>query len=209
MSADHSAALTGAPPVAGLVLAAGRSTRMGTPKPLLMLEGRSFLGRAVAVLREGGCAPVVAVLPPGEMHGRMGELGRGAGAVVVENPDPAAEQIDSLRLGLGCLGQGTAAAIVLPVDHPKARVATVEALIAAWRARAAPIVRPVHAGRPGHPVLFARDVWAELAEPDLADGAREVVHRHREEIEDVPVEDGGIAVDVNTPAELAQAMGKE
>ncbi|HUP00032.1 MAG TPA: nucleotidyltransferase family protein [Gemmatimonadota bacterium] len=195
--------------VAGVVLAAGRSSRMGSPKPLLDLGGETFLDHAVEVLRDGGCEPVVVVLPAsGKALDRERRIAAAAGAVVIENPNPGAEQIDSLRLALASLGSETAAAVVLPVDHPQAGPDVVAALIAAFRARGAPLVRPVHRGTPGHPVLFARRLWPELAEPDLVEGARDVVHRHHDEMEEVPVEEHGVTVDVNTPEEYEREVKK-
>lgn len=190
-------------PVAGIVLAAGRSSRMGAPKALMAVEGKSFLEHAVRVLREGGCEPVVVVLSAaGEPRQRV--LASAAGALVVENPDPGAEQIASLRLGLDLLGGEVAAAMVMPVDHPLTSRETVAALIAAFDARGAPIVRPVFQEQPGHPVLFARSVWPELAEPDLDEGAREILQRHHPDIENVPVDDHGVTVDIDTPADYAR-----
>jgi nicotine blue oxidoreductase len=189
-----------------VVLAAGRSTRMGAPKALLPVEGESFLARAVATLREGGCDPVVAVVPPGA-PGLVLEA-EGAGARTAVNPDPAAQQVDSLRVGLTALPASAAAAVVLPVDFPHASPSVVKALIGAFRARGARIVRPVHGAAPGHPVLFARELWAELSDPGLEEGARDVVHRHRDEIEDVPVDDRGVIVDVDTPADFEREVGE-
>lgn len=204
-----------APRVAGIVLAAGRSSRMGSPKPLLELGGETFLTRAVRVLREGGCDPVVAVVPPGQDAGAMGEIARGAGATPVENPDPAAEPIDSIQIGLGELDDDVAAAVVLPVDVPVGDAAAVFAVIERWRASPAsgrgpaPIARPVHGGKPGHPVLFARAVWGELAAPDTTEGARDVVRRHRAAILEVDVGDRGVTVDVDTPADYEREAAGE
>ena len=185
--------------VAGIVLAAGRSSRMGEPKALLGVDGVTFLERAIDILMEGGCTAVAAVLGPGEAARRPGEISRRKGALPVENPREHAEQIDSLRVGLGSLPEAAEAAVVLPVDHPLAEAKTVQELIRAFRASGLPIVRPVYNDRPGHPVLFARVLWKELAEPDLADGAREVVRRHAEGILDVTIGDRGVAVDIDTP----------
>jgi CTP:molybdopterin cytidylyltransferase MocA len=191
--------------IAGIVLAAGRSARMGAPKPLLDLEGETFLSRGVRVLREGGCDPVLVVVPPGEAMGPMGAIARTSGAQVIENPDPAAEQIDSLRLGLEAVGDAEAA-VVLPVDVLLKDPEVVRALCAAWREQRAPVARPVHGGRPGHPVLFARETWDELMAPDLEDGARDVVHRHLSEILEVEVGDPGVLVDIDTPEEYLRKV---
>jgi CTP:molybdopterin cytidylyltransferase MocA len=185
--------------VGGVVLAAGRSSRMGESKALLEIESETFLERAIGTLLDGGCGVVAAVLAAGEAAGRPGELARARGARPVENRLEGAEQIDSLRVGLESLPKETEAAIALPVDHPLADAQTVAALIRTFRSSGAPIVRPVYRDRPGHPVLFARVVWDELADPTLAEGARDVIHRHAEEIRDVPIDDRGVTIDVDTP----------
>ncbi|HKY60700.1 MAG TPA: NTP transferase domain-containing protein, partial [Gemmatimonadota bacterium] len=72
--------------IAGIVLAGGRSARMGEPKPLLRVGGTTFLERAVRVLADGGCAPIVAVVPPGERGKRLASLAERAGARAIPNP---------------------------------------------------------------------------------------------------------------------------
>ncbi|MGK7312040.1 MAG: nucleotidyltransferase family protein [Candidatus Longimicrobiales bacterium M2_2A_002] len=186
--------------VAGLVLAAGRSERMGEPKPLLEIEGRTFLEATIAALREGGCTDVTAVVASPD----AASAARSAGANLAEGR-PDGEQIDSLRGGLDALDDDVAAAVVLPVDHPRVRPATVGTLIDAWRADPSAVVRPVHVGRPGHPTVFPRRVWAALRDPDLADGARSVVERER--VVDVPVDDPGVLVDIDTPDEYRKHGG--
>lgn len=194
------------PAVAGVVLAAGRSSRMGRPKALLPVAGETFLEHAVATLLGGGCHPVVAVIPPGSPGLALEADGAGGRAVV--NPEPEAEQVESLRIALAALPAGAAAAVVLPVDFPHARAAVVAALIAGFRARGAPIVRPVHRGTPGHPVLFSREIWSEFSAPGLAHGARDVVRRHRAGILEVPVDERGVTVDIDTPADYERELGR-
>lgn len=192
--------------VAGIVLAAGRSSRMGEPKALLEVDGGTFLERAIDILVEGGCSSVTVVLAPGEAGRRTGEIARRKRAVTVENPRANAEQIDSLRIGLATLPEDAEAAVVLPVDHPLAEARTVQELLRGFRASGLAIVRPVYGDRPGHPVLFARRLWRELAEPDLAEGAREVVHRHGAEILDVVIADRGVSVDIDTPEDYEREI---
>lgn len=202
--------------VAGLVLAAGRSTRMGEPKPLLEIDGRTFLQATVEALREGGCEPVMAVIASPD----AAFAARSAGAAIAQGR-PDAQQIDSLRSGLDALDAADGAAdrapdravggaldgrveavVVLPVDHPRVRPATIGTLISAWRAEPGAMVRPVHRGRPGHPTLFPRGVWSALRAPALPDGARSVVEAGP--VVDVPVDDPGVLVDIDTPADYRQ-----
>lgn len=188
--------------VAGLVLAAGRSRRMGAPKPLLEIDGRTFMEAAVAALRDGGCDRVTAVVAtPGSEA-----AARSAGADVAPGR-PDGEQIDSLRAGLDTLPTDVAAAAVLPVDHPRVRPTTVRALLTAWRADPDAVVRPALDGRPGHPTVFPRRLWEELRAPDLARGARTVVEAAR--VVDVPVDDPGILLDIDTPEAYRRAGAPE
>jgi xanthine dehydrogenase accessory factor len=189
--------------VLGIVLAAGRSERMGRPKPLLPHGERSFLRAAVETLADGGCAMVVAVVAS-----REAELeAMSAGAVVVWNDATASEQIDSLRLGLDAAEDGVTGALVLPVDHPLVATATIEALLAAHAARPDAVVRPTRGGRPGHPTLFPRSVWPALLGAELPDGARSLVEDPTTETLDVPVDDDGVLADVDTPSAYEHYLG--
>lgn len=197
---------TAAAVVDGIVLAAGESRRMGRSKALLGAGGRTFIERAVLVLRGGGCRDVIVVVRPGA--DREAELARAAGGRVVVNAEPDAEQIDSLRIGLADLREGAGGVAVLPVDHPLVSEATVAALLGAFRAGAAPVVRPVHGDAGGHPTLFSGAVFGELLGDDLAEGARSVIAAHADEIEDVRVTDAGVLADIDTPTEYAREVGE-
>jgi CTP:molybdopterin cytidylyltransferase MocA len=192
--------------VVGIVLAAGRSQRMGKPKPLLEIEGQTFLERAITTLRSGGCASVVAVLPSSESTPTMWRIAESAGARVVENPNPESEPIDSLRIGLDAAPADARAAAVLPVDHPVVRESTVTALLGAFESRASLIVRPVFEDRPGHPIVLERSIWDELAEPDLPEGTRTVVRRHADEIDHVAVDDPGVKTNIDTPDDYTREL---
>lgn len=183
--------------ICGIVLSAGRSRRMGEPKALLDAGGASFLRRAVEALAGGGCARVVAVV--GADAEAVAAEARAAGAEVVENRDPEAEQVDSLRAGLRALGPDGDAAVVCPVDVPDAGAALVARLVDAFRVTGAPVVVPAADGRHGHPVLFARAVFGALLEEALPEGARTVVHRHRDALVEVPVP--RLLPDLDTPAD--------
>lgn len=195
---------TEGPAVDGIVLAAGQSRRMGRSKALLGVGGRTFIERAVGVLRDGGCRDVVAVVRAGAE--REAELAQAAGGRVVVNAKPDTEQIDSLRIGLADLRHGATGAAVLPVDHPLVSQATVAALVGAFRARQASVVRPVHGDSGGHPTVFSRALFGELLSDDLAEGARSVIEAHAGEIEDVRVADAGVVADIDTPEEYTREV---
>jgi CTP:molybdopterin cytidylyltransferase MocA len=194
--------------IAGIVLAAGRSRRMGRPKPLLAFRGASFLERAVGALRGGGCGLVVVVAGPADdpAAAAIAREAERAGARAVVNPRPDAEQVDSLRAGLAALSPQTEAAVVLPADVPGVDAAAVRAVVEAFRARGAPVVRAVHQGEHGHPVLFARRVFADLFRASLPEGARSVVHAHAAELEEVEVDSPALLLDVDTPDDYRRLL---
>lgn len=184
--------------ISGIVLAAGASTRMGQPKPLLRVDGSTFLERAVHLLREAGCTYVVAVVTDDLWIERLADV---SGAAVVINDAEQSEQIDSLRLGIANLPEDSDAALVLPVDFPRVAAATVALLVQKAAASDAPIVNPSYNGVAGHPVVFASRIFPELLAPDLPAGARAVMDAHAHEALAVPVDDPGILADVDTPGD--------
>jgi CTP:molybdopterin cytidylyltransferase MocA len=187
--------------ICGIVLAAGRSRRMGEPKAMLSAGDETFLQRAVRALQEGGCAYVVVVTgPPDDDTARLiARDAAGMGAEVAVNPAVQSEQADSLRIGLAALPGEAEAAVVAPVDVPDVSGALVRAVIDAFVRTGAPVALPARGGRHGHPVLFARRVFAELMRPELPQGARTVVHAHAAELAEVPVD--ALPTDLDTPDE--------
>ena len=184
----------------GIVLAAGASSRMGQAKALLEVEGTSFLERAVKLLRHAGCRYVIAVI--NDSDDWMTRIADTSGAEPVINEQPGSEQIDSLRLGIANLPDGYHAIIVLPVDFPRVQQETVNQLVAEFRQHPVAVLNPAFDGKPGHPVIFSRDVVAELLHPDLPDGARTVIDRHLAGAGTLAVDDAGVLIDIDTPADF-------
>lgn len=185
--------------VAGVVLAAGRSTRMGVPKALLDAGGTTFVNRLAETLGRGGCIPVLVVIRSG--RGPVAdEVARGPGQAVI-NPAGRGGQIGSLRaalLHLRDLRRPPDAVVFSPVDNPAVTSETVRALVRAWRRTAAALVAPVHDGRRGHPVLADMSVADEFFQHGLADGARTVIRRDPARVTEVPVSDAAVADDLDT-----------
>ena len=177
--------------VAGIVLAAGAGRRFGSPKAEIVLDGERLVQRAVRVLAEGGCEPVVAVVRAGTVV---------EGAIAVVNDAPERGMGSSLRLGLtAALATPADRAVITLVDVPGVTAQAVRAL-AGCPAR---IAAANYAGRRGHPVAIDRSLWEELAETLHGDvGARAFLATHPELVADVPL--AGTAVDIDTPADLAR-----
>jgi molybdenum cofactor cytidylyltransferase len=190
----------------GIVLAAGASTRMGRPKALLPAGQSTFVRTILAALRDGGVADTVVVVRPGH-DAVLAEIGAARYGRAVINPRADEGQLSSLLAGLDAVDtDGVDAALVTLVDVPMVRAATIRILLARAAASSAPIVRAVHGGRPGHPVIFKRHVFAALRAADPAIGAKEVVRSAG--VDDVEVDDPGVLVDVDTPVDYARLFGK-
>ena len=184
-------------PVDGVVLAAGRSTRMDKSKALLEIGAETFLERAIHVLREGGCRHVVAVL--NDLDDWPHRLADAVGAAVVVNPDADSQQLDSLRLGLAVLPADWGALAVLPVDVPLVSAATVRALVDSHAQRPAAITLPFHNGVAGHPVLIGRQLEPELRAGRFEEGLRSLIMARSGDLCEVKVVDPGTLIDIDTP----------
>lgn len=181
--------------VGGVVLAAGASRRAGRIKALATVDGVAFVVAAAQTLIDGGCDEVRVVL--GAPHASSIAAVVGDLAVCVDNPAPERGMLSSLQIGL-C--DSWAAAVVSLVDHPSVRPQTVTELIRAWRRSAADVVRPVFAGKRGHPYVISRSVFAALREGDLERGARPVLARQSSF--DVDVSDPHVRQDLDTPERI-------
>lgn len=186
--------------VAGVVLAAGRSTRMGRPKALLDADGTTFVNRLAATLADGGCEPVMVVVscPDGAV---AREVAMGPGHAVV-NPGGAGGQIGSLRVALSRLRklpEPPLAVAFTPVDNPVVAPATVRRLVHAWLRTGAAITLPRFGDERGHPVLVAMEIAGEFFDAELPEGARGVVRRDPDRVLEVAVADPGAVDDLDTP----------
>ncbi len=185
--------------VVGIVPAAGRSTRIGSPKPLLDAGGVTFLDRVTTALREGGVSSTL--IGVRDSGGPVHAAALRTGATVFVPDDVELGPIATVRTALHMLSaeNATAGILLLPVDMPLVTARTVRALLEAFQAAPdAPLVLPVQGGRDGHPVLFARVLFPELLDPTLEGGARTITRRHRSAARKVPVEDRGIHLDIDS-----------
>lgn len=187
--------------IAGIVLAAGRGTRMGGPNKLLARDGdRPLVRAAVETALEAGLDPVIVVT------GHEAEAVEAALAdlpvLFVRNDDYAQGQATSLQAGLVALPFEASAFIVLLGDMPRVRTATIARLIEAHAdlPDLAAIV-PIHAGEPGNPVLLTRALVPALMRLDGDKGARAIL-RGRPDVLELEIDDPGIRLDIDTPEAL-------
>ncbi len=189
---------TESPSVAGVLLAAGTSSRMGRPKALLPFSSRTlFIEETVARLEAGGAHPIHVVLGAGAETVRSTARLPDVRVIVNENFEQG--QLSSLQAGVRSLPADAAAAIIALVDQPHVPARVTRLLIEAFRRSRAPIVRPVWQGRGGHPFLVSREVFAPLLDlgPDAT--AFDVVKNFRDRRCDVAAPDASVLEDFDTP----------
>jgi len=167
--------------VAGVVLAAGASTRMGRNKLLFALQGVSVLRRAVGQAAAAGLDPVLVVLGHEAEHARR-ELD---GLAVQTTLNPAYLQgiNGSLRTGVAALPADTQAAVVMLADMPFVTSDMLATLVQRFRNGSAPLVISEYAGVNAPPMLYRRSLFPELLALSGEGCGREVVRRHRHEAE--------------------------
>ncbi|MQA86195.1 MAG: NTP transferase domain-containing protein [Streptosporangiales bacterium] len=188
------------PKVAGLLLAAGEGSRLGRPKALVELDGRTLAERGVMMLREGGCDPVIVVTGAVDVAVPS--------ARSVHNAEWRTGMGSSLRAGLAALPETAEAAVVALVDQPRVTAAAVRRLVAAYGSGAGVAVA-TYGGAPRNPVLLAREHWDEAARMAVGDvGARPFLRAHPERVTEVPCDDVGSPADIDTAEDLA-ALGHE
>lgn len=179
-----------------VILAAGASTRMGAPKPLLKIQGEPAVARVARVAKEAGCDRVVVVV------GAEADRVRAAvppPANVLVNPRWDVGRTGSLKLGLSSL-PASCCSLVWPVDHPGVAASTVRALLDGDE----PIRVPTHAGRRGHPTLFHADLTQEILALEDDQPLHDVLHARPERVAEVPVNDEAILLNVDTPMDLTR-----
>lgn len=182
---------------------------MGTPKAVLATPaGLSFVAAIVRTLSIAGIDRIVVV--SGRHHDLIvNALDRDAPAMarVVRNPDPSRGQLSSLWVGMdAALDDDTQGLLVTLVDVPLVSPETIRRVADVWRRTHAHIVRPAIGPRHGHPVIFDKTLFDELRSAPLGGGAKTVVRAHAAEIVEVPVDDEGAMIDIDTPQEYAAML---
>jgi molybdenum cofactor cytidylyltransferase len=165
--------------VAGVVLAAGASTRFGRNKLLLSVSGDSLARRAAKAALEGGLDPVVVVL--GHEADRIGQELSGLRVRAIVNPDYARGMNTSLRAGVEAVPDDVSALVVLLADMPLVTGDMIARLVEAYRQTGAPLVASDYDGVHAPPTLYSRPLFAELGGPEGDGSGKRVVKRHADE----------------------------
>lgn len=177
---------------------------MGYPKPLLRVDSESFIARTTGLAL--GVADQVVIVLGAHANRVRPAIAPHPRVVVVENRNFVDGQLSSLKVGLAAaIDEHADAVIVHLADHPLVSPDTFRAIVANIGASGSSIVVARYRGRRGHPVIFDRSVFAELMAAPEDQGARVVVNAKPERVVYVDVEDSGVVLDLDTPADLAKA----
>ncbi len=179
-----------------IILSAGESRRMGTPKALLNFRGRTFLDTLISQLGLY-CHPVIVVLGHDADRIRSASTASSASARVVVNPDYPLGMLTSLQCGLRAVPASASHAIFTLVDHPDPSASTLAAVV---NAPPAPVVIPRFAGRKGHPVRLSRLVIEEILALPPDAKPTDVLYRHLAATQFLHTEDPGVVDDVDDRA---------
>lgn len=192
--------------LAAVILAAGESRRMGSPKALLPFHDQTFLEHLLDITRHPKISVQRVVLGAGAT-----EISERAGidsAITIQNPEWEKGQLSSMQAAIRALSATPTDGIMFClVDHPLITSAMINELVEKFYAHGKQIVVPTYRGRRGHPVIFSEKLFGELLAAPLEKGARAVVWNHPHEIEEVPTEEEGAVLNLNDPDAFKRAVG--
>jgi molybdenum cofactor cytidylyltransferase len=193
--------------IACIILAAGRSTRMGLANKLLADIGGTPMVRRVAEAALASRARPVLVVTGHQAASVQAALA-GLDIAIVDNPDYAIGLSSSLKAGIRAVPADCGGALVLLGDMPQIAAAHLDRLIAAFAAeQGTTIVFPTHLGRRGNPVLWPRAHFAEMLQLEGDAGAKRLMAAHADHVREVDLGTDAIFADIDTPDELAQVRG--
>ncbi len=185
--------------VAGVVLAAGSSSRLGRNKLLLEVGGSTVLRRSVAGALAAGLDPVLVVLGH-ELDRALAEL-RGLDVRPIPNPDHAAGINTSLRAGIRAVPAAAPAAVLLLADMPFVTADMIRAVVERFRSGSAPLVVSTYGGVPAPPTLYARALFPELGAAQGEGCGKRVTRRHRAEADELAWPAEALA-DIDVPGDV-------
>lgn len=190
--------------ITGLVLAAGRSERMGTPKQLLPFGGVTLIEQVVRTLTRSRLGKDVVVVL-GERAMDIVKRISGLPVRLAYNPDPEGDMVSSVRCGLAYIEPDQAVMIVLG-DQPLITTGIVNRLIGEYERRPEGMVLPVHDGKRGHPMILSPAYRDEILFESLPDGLKTLRDRHADSVRLVPVDTDAVLVDLDYRRDYEEAL---
>ena len=189
--------------VAGIILAAGQSKRLGRPKQLLDICGQSVIRRVTHRAARSRLGSVLVVL--GHAYADVLRELEGLDVQIIQNPDFATGQASSLRAGMNAVPATSDAVVFLLGDQPTLASSVIDELIDTYEASGSAIVQARYRDRPGHPVLFAHALFEELTDITGDQGARDVIRRHATDARYVDIDEDA-PPDIDTEADYERVL---
>ena len=186
-----------------IILAAGASRRMGSPKALLEFRGESFVDRLSGIFARH-CDTVIVVVG---FHAAAIRAAMRRPQTLIENPSPERGQLSSLQCGLRAAPPHSKGVFFIPVDFPAIAETTVASLAGAFEGSGLAI--PAYLGKHGHPILLGPEIASEILELPFESSARAVVHRHRSSTRYLDVDDPGVCLDIDDPAAYNELLATQ
>lgn len=188
--------------IVAVILSAGESSRMGRPKALLPIDGVRFVEKIVSTLKSTDVGNIIVVLGHNaeEIRRKISDLP----VTILINHDYKQGQLSSLQVAIRHLessGGPVDGILVHLVDHPYIEAKLVNLMIDRFYETKKLIVVPRFQDRRGHPVIFARALFSELLAAGTDQGAKPVVHAHRDDTLEIDTDDKGVLIDIDTPEE--------
>lgn len=188
--------------IVAVILSAGESSRMGRPKALLPIDGVRFVEKIVSTLKSTDVGNIIVVLGHNaeEIRRKISDLP----VTILINHDYKQGQLSSLQVAIRHLessGGPVDGMLVHLVDHPYIEAKLVNLMIDRFYETKKLIVVPRFQDRRGHPVIFARALFSELLAAGTDQGAKPVVHAHRDDTLEIDTDDKGVLIDIDTPEE--------
>jgi CTP:molybdopterin cytidylyltransferase MocA len=189
-----------------IILAAGRSLRMGTQKLLLPFAGQTVIGHIVDQVLAGAVRSAVVVVARDDLSVRAALSKRAV--TFAENPNPAGDMLSSVRAGLRALPADTSATMIVLGDQPSITSELIRLLAGASQSSGRGIVTPVYSGKRGHPMLVAARYFDELLNYHDGVGLRGLTLAHHDDVFALPVSDEGVLIDIDYPHEYKREIAR-
>ncbi|MDP1678257.1 MAG: nucleotidyltransferase family protein [Bacteroidota bacterium] len=192
--------------ISAIILSAGSSRRMGTPKALLKIGKKIFLHHIIDTVESVGLTNNVVVL--GFESQTIREILSSFSGTIIVNEAWEEGQLSSIIACINALNTIDCEGILIcPVDHPMITTALIKKLVESFQHSRKKIIIPTYHGRRGHPIIISSELFVEIKNASFTVGLREVVHAHENDIELVSTDEEGILINIDTPEDYRKYVG--